>query len=162
MPDFLPPQAPGGQEPAHWVPPPTRAPDSARVVVANRPDAPEAVRAADHGLRNGQAIAGFVLGLVGLGLLIVSVGLSFLVSLPLSVLAIVFGRQGRRRARREGIGGERRARLAVILGVLGCVLCVVAAVAWILVIVLNVDVGTDVGHDTPSQFGMALLTLRVG
>ena len=148
MTDFLPPRAPGGTEPGRWEARPQDG-DRARVVVATKSDAPQVVRAGEHPPRNGQALASVGVGAAGLALLVLSVGISFLVSLPCAIIALVLGRQGRRRAR-EGIGGERAARWGVILGVVGCVLCVLAAIGWILVIVLDLNVGTDFGRGGPS------------
>ena len=149
MTDFLPPRAPGGDEPGRWEARP-QGDVHARVVVATKSDAPQVVRAGEHPPRNGQALASVGVGAAGLTLLVLSVGISFLVSLPCAIIALVLGRQGRRRARGEGIGGDRAARWGVILGIVGCVLCVLAAIGWILVVVLDLNVGTDFGRGGPS------------
>jgi hypothetical protein len=148
MPDpgFLPPRAPGGQEPGQWQSRPKDGEDHARMVVATALTAPELVQAGEHPPRNGQALWSLGVGLAGLGLLVVSVGLSFLVSLPCALIALALGRQGRRRAEVEGIGGWRAARWGVTLGILGIALCVLAAAAWILIVALDLDVGTDFGR----------------
>jgi hypothetical protein len=147
---FLPPRAPGGQEPAQWESrPPEDGEGSARMVVAKAPTAPETVQAGEHPPRNGQAMASIGLGLAGIALLVVSVGLSFLVSLPCVIYALALGRQGRRRAETEGIGGWRAARAGVTLGILGIALCVLAAAAWVLIVALDLDVGTDFGRGGP-------------
>jgi hypothetical protein len=146
---FLPPQAPGGHEagpPPHWESRPKDGQDRARMVVATALTAPELVQAGEHPPRNGQAMASIGLGLAAIALLVVSVGLSFIVSLPCAVYALALGRQGRRRAEVEGIGGWRAARAGVRLGVLGIALCLLAAAAWILIVALDLDVGTDFGR----------------
>jgi hypothetical protein len=81
---------------------------------------------------------------------VVSVGLSFLVSLPCAIISLGLGRQGRRRAIAEGIGGGRAARAGMRLGIIGCVLCVIAAIGWILVVILDLNVGTDFGRPGPT------------
>jgi hypothetical protein len=148
---FLPPRAPGGQggPPPRWEARPAEDDDRARMVVATASRAPQLVRAGEHPPRNAQAIASLGVGLAGLALLVVSVGLSFLVSLPCALIALALGRQARRRADTEGIGGRRTARAGVTVGILGCVLCLLAAVAWVLIVVLDLQVGTDFGRGGP-------------
>jgi hypothetical protein len=146
---FLPPRAPGGQEPGRWEARPAESENKARMVVATASRAPLLVQAGEHPPRNTQAIASVGVGLAGLGLLVVSVGLSFLVSLPCAVIALGLGRQGGRRADAEGIGGRRAARAGVRLGILGCVLCLAAAIAWVLIVALDLEVGTDFGRGGP-------------
>ena len=150
---FLPPRAPDAKED---VPPPrweARAPESdghARVVVAARSGARPVVQA-EHPPRNAQAIASLGISLAGIALLIVSVGISALVSLALEGIGLWLGREGRRRAEREGIGGWRAARTGMLVAIVGCVLCLLAAVAWALIIALDLDVGTDrLGGGEPS------------
>jgi hypothetical protein len=160
MTDFLPPRAPGANEPGRWESRPQEGEDHARVVVATKLDAPQVVQGGDHPPRNGQALASLGVGAAGLALLVVSVGISFLVSLPCAIIALVLGRQGRGRAVREGIGGYRAARWGVVLGVVGCVLCVLAAIGWILVVVLDLNVGTDFGGGAPKELSAITAALR--
>jgi hypothetical protein len=148
--EFLPPRAPEANEPARWEARPAEGDDLARVVVATKPEVAQVIQTGEQPPRNAQALTSLGVGLAGLALLVVSVGLSFLVSLPCAIIALVLGRQGRRRAEAEGIGGWRAARWGVILGILGCVLCVVAAIGWILVVVLDLNVGTDFGRGGPT------------
>jgi hypothetical protein len=105
-------------------------PDGARIVVANTTSAPQVVESAGQPPRNTQAVTGLVLGLAGLGLLVVSAGLSFLVSLPCAAMAWSFGLQGRRRSERDGVAGHRQARIAIGLGMAGVVLCVICGGIW--------------------------------
>jgi hypothetical protein len=153
MSGFLPPQAPDGDDdvpPARWEARPPQGRSGARMVVATSSRAAQLVQAGEHPPRNAHAIASVGIGLAGLALLVVSVGLSFLVSLPCAIIALSLGRQGRRRAVAEGIGGVRAARAGVRLGIVGCVLCVLAAIGWILVVVLDLNVGTDFGRPGPT------------
>ena len=108
------------------------------------------IQAGEHPPRNAHALASLGIGIAGVALLVVSVGLSFLVSLPCAIIALSLGRQGRRRAVAEGIGGFRAARVGIRLGIVGCVLCVLAAIAWVLVVVLDLNVGTDFGRPGPT------------
>jgi hypothetical protein len=133
--EFLPPQAPGGRPPGRWEPPAAPRPDSARIVVANTTSAPQVVESAGQPPRNTQAVTGLVLGLVGIGLLVVSAGLSFLVSLPCAAIAWSYGLQGRRRAERDGVAGYRQAKIAVRLGMGGVVLCVICGAIWAYIVI---------------------------
>jgi hypothetical protein len=120
------------------------------VVVATKSSVQQTVLRGEVPPRNTQALASLGIGLAGLALLVLSVGLSFLVSLPCAIIALMLGRQGRRRHEVEGIGGPRAAHAGTILGIVGIVLCVVAAIGWILVVVLDLNVGTDFGRSDPS------------
>ena len=150
MTDFLPPEAPDSDEPGRWEARPQDGGGQARMVVAAKVGAKPVLQAGEHPPRNAQALWSLGLGIAGITLLVLSVGVSFLVSLPIEVIAIVLGRQGSRRAFAEGIGGSRAARIGVILGVVGIALCVVACIAWILILVLDADFSTDFGRDSPS------------
>jgi hypothetical protein len=153
MTGFEPPRAPDAKDdvqPPRWEARPPEGRSGARMVVATSSNAPQLIQTGEHPPRNAHAIASLGIGLAGLALLVVSVGLSFLVSLPCAIIALSLGRQGRRRAAAEGIGGYRAARIGVRLGIVGCVLCVVAAIAWILVVALDLNVGTDFGRPGPT------------
>jgi hypothetical protein len=133
--EFLPPQAPGGQPPGRWEPPAEPPPAGARIVVANTTSAPQVVEGIGQPPRNTQAVSGLVLGLVGIGLLVVSAGLSFLISLPCAALAWSFGLHGRRRSERDGVAGHRQARIAIGLGIAGVALSVISGGIWAYVVI---------------------------
>jgi hypothetical protein len=146
---FEPPKAPDAAEPARWEAPAGPGRAGPRVVVATTSDAPPVVEAGEHPPRNGHAMAALGIALAGVALLVLSRGVSFAVTLPCEIIAVALGRQGRRRAQREGVGGWRAARWAVIIGIVAIALCIVAAVVWILIWVLGLDVTTDLGGDDP-------------
>jgi hypothetical protein len=168
MTEFLPPRAPDSSEdvpPARWEPRPPEGARHARMVVATSSRVPQVVQSGEHPPRNSHALASLGIGLAGVALLVVSVGISFLVSLPCAIIALSLGRKGRRRAVAEGIGGERAARAGVRLGIAGCVLCVIAAIAWILVVILDLNVGTDFGRQgptAPTELSTVLIVARLG
>ena len=145
---FLPPRAPDANEPGRWEARPPDGDGHARMVVATKPGAAQVVQAREHPPRNTQAIVGLGFGLAGLALLVMSIGFSFLVSLPCEVIAVVLGRQGRRRGIAEGIGGTRAARAAVVVGWIGIALCVLAAIVIIVLVLSDVDI--DPRGDAPS------------
>jgi hypothetical protein len=115
-----PPGAPGQQpppgygQPQPWAPPAQAVPD------------------------NGVAVAGFVLSIVSLGLLVISFGLSTIVSLGLAIGGMLCSRQGKRKVE----AGETPkhggiAQAGFVIGWVGIGLSLLAIVAWILVIVLS-------------------------
>jgi len=150
-PTWLPPRAPGGQEPPRYEPGAARrepSPEPAGDARASRwtppteapePDAPPAF-VAGRGSRDVMATAALSIAVLGLGLLVLSAGLGFVITLPCSGLAWHLGRRARARAdRMEARGGRRQAHVGYILGVVGVVLGLVAAVGWIVAMALGVD-----------------------
>ncbi|MBA2629772.1 MAG: DUF4190 domain-containing protein, partial [Thermoleophilaceae bacterium] len=86
---------------------------------------------------NGSAVAGLVLSLVAGGLLIVSFGLSSLVSVGCAIAGILQSRKGQRKIRAgETAKHEGVAQAGVIIGWISLVLAVLATVAWILIGIL--------------------------
>jgi len=152
MPDFLPPQAPDAQEetpPPRWEARPQDGGDHARMVVAAKPGAAPVLRAGELPPRNGHALWSLGVAVAGLALLILSVGIAGLITLAFAVIAINLGRRGRSRAVAEGIGGHRAARWGVTLGIGLIVLSVLVIIGWVLLLVLDPDITTDFGRDSP-------------
>lgn len=89
---------------------------------------------------NGSAVAALVLGIVSLALLLVSAGLSTIVSLGCAIPAIFLGRKGRRLVD-EGQTRKHRglAQAGFIMGIVGTILSALATVFWVLIIVLSED-----------------------
>ena len=120
---FLPPE-PSGPEPDLGRPgappaPPTPAPappDYAPPAHAQAPP-PQWAPAAPAGADNGPAILGFCLSISSLGLLLISAGLSTLVSVGLAIPGMLQSRKGTRRVR-EGLT-TRNAGLATAGWVIG-------------------------------------------
>jgi hypothetical protein len=127
---FLPPQAPGpepelGQRPQ--APPP--APEATAPVAY----APQAAVEPD----NGPAVTGFVLSLVAGGLLIVSGGISTILSLGLAIAGIVQSNRGKRKVRSgETTRNAGLAQAGFIIGIVSLVLSSLATVAWIFIAIL--------------------------
>jgi hypothetical protein len=143
---WLPPSAPGGREPPRFemqpdddepTPPPQPeprpepAPAQPPIFVAHtRP------RAGSNGL----AVTALILGIVGVGLLLLSAGLGFVIALPCSIAAWICGAQARNRiAATEGQAGHGQAHAAYILGVMGVVLGVIAMIGWLIAIAAGVS-----------------------
>jgi hypothetical protein len=112
---------PGWQPPPAWSPPPgpwTYPPRAAE------PD-------------NGPAIVGFVLSVVGGGLLLFSGGLSSIISVACGVLGIVYSRKGRRRVDQGETPRHRGlAQAGFVTGIVVVVLSVLATAFWLLILIL--------------------------
>lgn len=87
---------------------------------------------------NGPAVAGFVLSVVAAALLLLSAGLSSVVSVVCAGLGIFYSLRGRRRVDRGETPKHRGlAQAGFITGIVTVVLAVLATTAWILVIVFS-------------------------
>jgi hypothetical protein len=147
---WLPPEAPGGQPPPRFdmvVPEerpaavaPTVAPAPAGLTPTGaRPTGPRSAPPAPRLERgapsrtNGLALTAVVLGVLGLGLLALTLGLGFPFSLPLSIAAWMCGAQARNRILLgETSSGRGQATTGYFLGVAGVVIGVAAGVGWII------------------------------
>jgi hypothetical protein len=86
---------------------------------------------------NGQAIAGFVLSLVSLGLLIVSAGLSTIISIGCAIAGIICSRNGKKKVDAGETPKHRGlAQAGFIIGWVGLGLSILATIFWIVVIVI--------------------------
>jgi hypothetical protein len=86
---------------------------------------------------NGQAIAGFVLSIVSLGLLIVSAGLSTIISIGCAIAGIICSRNGKRKVDAGETPKNRGlAQAGFIVGWVGLGLSLLATIFWIVVIVI--------------------------
>ncbi len=89
---------------------------------------------------NGAATTSLVLGIIGIVLVILTLGIGFLFSLPASVAAWVVGARGRKRvATGQTTSGDGIAHAGVVLGIVGVILGVVGAVVWIALIASGLD-----------------------
>jgi hypothetical protein len=122
---WLPPRPPGGP---HEPEPPARATEPAAPVFVR----PDRHAAADE--RNGLAVAALVCAIASLTLLVLSLGLSFALSLPLAGAAWVCAA----RARADVRPAQRRAGLILAMVAVG--LSVLAAVVWIALVAAGVSV----------------------
>jgi hypothetical protein len=86
---------------------------------------------------NGQAIAGFVLSIVSLGLLIVSAGLSTIISIGCAIAGIICSWNGKRKVDAGETPKHRGlAQAGFIIGWVGLGLSILATIFWIVVIVI--------------------------
>jgi uncharacterized membrane protein len=134
---WLPPRAPGGEPPPRFEPAPPEPEPEAEPEPAVRRPPPVQQRSAQS---NGLAVTALVLGIIGLTLLVITLGLAFVFTLPCSIAAWIFSAQARARiAVGETAAGRGQAHAAYILGVLGVVLGVMAMVGWIVAIASGLD-----------------------
>jgi hypothetical protein len=89
---------------------------------------------------NGQAVAGFVFSIVAVGLLVISFGLSTIVSLGCAITGIVLSRNGKRKVDSGQTPKHRGlAQAGFVVGWVGVGLSVLATAGWILVLALNAN-----------------------
>lgn len=140
---WLPPQAPGGRptprfdaEPRpRFAPPEPPRHSGPPTPPAAPPNQPATFVKSKSGPANALAITALVLSISSIALLVLSVGVSFTLSLPLSAGAW-FCAVRAKRALRDGRaqGGEGQAKAALILAIVGVALSVVAMIVWIALI----------------------------
>jgi hypothetical protein len=142
--EWLPPQAPGGRPPPRFEPeaqrfgPPVATPPAPQQpgppqqpAAPQQPTAPPVFVKPQTSPAGGLAIAALILSISSLLFLVLSLGLSFALSLPLSAAAWVCAAKDKaaiRAGRREG-GGH--AQLGLVLAMVGVTLSVAALVIWI-------------------------------
>jgi hypothetical protein len=111
---------------------------------------------------NGQAVVGFVFSLVSLGLLIISAGLSSIVSLGCAVVGIVCSRNGKRKVDAGETPKHRGlAQAGFIIGWVSLVLSILATIGWILFIVLAAAY-EDFDQDDSDSITAAASAVRAG
>jgi hypothetical protein len=131
--------------PAGWAPPSApsgfRAPDAPQQTAAPEPPRPIFAGDRPRGAPNRLAVAALVLGIAGIALLVLSLGLSFIFSIPLSAAAWVCAHQARTRLRlgRE-VSGAGQVKAGLILGIGGTVLGIAAMIVWIVLIAQGLSI----------------------
>jgi heme/copper-type cytochrome/quinol oxidase subunit 2 len=128
--EWLPPRAPGADEPPPGPPPELpQQPPPGYWQPQQGPAAPQPA--------NNDAVAGFTCAIVGISLLFFSGGLSTVVSLILGIVAIPYSRRGKRNVE-EGRTPKHKslASAGFVIGIVTIVLSVLATIAWILVLTL--------------------------
>jgi hypothetical protein len=103
---------------------------------------------------NGQAVAGFVFSLVAVGLLVVSFGLSTIISLGCAITGVVCSRNGKRKvAAGETPKHRGLAQAGFIIGWVAVGLSILATAGWILALALGAideNTGSDPQGFQPS------------
>ena len=108
---------------------------------------------------NGSAVAGFVLSLVAAGLLLISVGLSSIVSIVCAALGIFYSRRGKQRVDRgETPKHGGLAQAGFVTGIVTLVLALLATVFWVVFIVL-LATNDEFRRDFEGDFEAAALAI---
>ena len=112
---------------------------------------------------NGPAVAGFVFSLVSLGLLIISGGISSIVSIACAIVGIVYSRKGKKKVDAGETPKSRGlAQAGFIIGWVGLVLSVLATIGWALLLAFAIaDDDFDWGTE-PDTVRVTAAALRVG
>ena len=131
---FLPPQ-PAGPEPelgARPAPPPPPPQQPAPAYGWQQPPQPQP--------DNGPAVAGFVLSIVSVSLLVLSAGLSSLISLGCAIFGLVYSRKGKRKVESgETTKNAGLAQAGFIVGIVSVCLSALATAFWVAVVVAAVN-----------------------
>ncbi len=146
---FLPPEAAGREpdlaEPAGGFAPPSAAtPPRPQPAPGWQPAQRQGWVPTPAGPDNGAAVLGFSLALSSVGLLIVSAGLSSVVSLALGIVGMLQGSKGKRLVR-DGHTQKNKdlAQAGFVIGIVATVLAALATLFWIgIAIAVAVDEGT--------------------
>ena len=108
---------------------------------------------------NGPAVAGFVLSLVSVGLLVISAGLSTIVSLGCAIAGIVYSRNGKKKVD-AGESPKHRglAQAGFIIGWVSLGLSILATIAWALVLAFAIaDESNNLDPEGTSSAVMRLI-----
>jgi hypothetical protein len=109
---------------------------------------------------NGPAVTGFVFSVVGLSLLVLSFGLSTIVSLGCGITGVLCSRAGKQKVDRGETPKHRGlARAGVIIGWVGIGLSILATIGWVLLIALG---GIDEGSGGSPGEVRSAVALMVG
>ena len=130
--EWLPPKAPGGEEPLPGPPPELpqqQQPPPGYWQPQQAPQPPQPP--------NNDAVAGFTCAIIGVALLFFTGGLSTIVSLILGIVAIPYSRRGKQNVE-EGRTPKHMglASAGFVIGIVTVVLSAIATVAWILILTL--------------------------
>jgi hypothetical protein len=89
---------------------------------------------------NGPAVAGFVFSLVSGGLLVISGGLSSIISIACAIVGIVYSRNGKRKvAAGETPKHRGLAQAGFIIGWVSLGLATLATIFWIIVLIVAIN-----------------------
>ena len=124
-----PPNLPGG-----WLPPQPPGAPPEQPPQQQQPQPPVFVKPQGQTGTNGLAIAALVSAISSLGLLVLSLGLSFFFSLPLGIAGWVCAA----RASRDVQPGQRK--VGLVLSIAAVALSVIAAIVWVVLIAAGFSV----------------------
>jgi hypothetical protein len=174
--DYLPPE-PGGPEPDLGAKPPPPPPQPQQPPPPQQPQQPQQYPPQQYAQYqqpqpqwgyppqprvpdNGVAVTGFVLSMVAAGLLLISAGLSSLVSIVCAGLGIYYSQKGKQRvARGETPKHAGLAQAGFISGIITLVLSLLATAFWVVMIVL-IATDEEFRRDFENDFESSTLILQ--
>jgi hypothetical protein len=110
---------------------------------------------------NGPAVTGFVFSVVGLSLLVLSFGLSSIVSLGCAITGVLCSRSGTRKVERGETPKHRGlARAGMIIGWVGIGLSILATIGWVILLVVGIDADNGGGNPGEVRSAVALMVGR--
>jgi hypothetical protein len=110
---------------------------------------------------NGPAVTGFVFSVVGLSLLVLSFGLSTIVSLGCGITGVLCSRTGTRKVDRGETPKHRGlARAGMIIGWVGIGLSILATIGWVILLVVGIDANNPGGSPGEVRAAAALMVGR--
>ena len=140
--EWLPPKAPGGDEPLP-APPPEHPQQQHQPPPGYWQPQQPAQSPQPQPPSNNDAVAGFTCGIIGASLLFFTGGLSTIVSLILGIVAIPYSRKGRRNVEQGRTPKHKSlAKAGFVIGIITVVLSVLATIVWI-VLFTTVDIDWD-------------------
>jgi hypothetical protein len=129
---FLPPQPPGPEPELGSRPAPAPPAQPAPAYGWQQPAQPQP--------DNGPAVAGFVLSIVSVGLLVLSAGLSSLISLACAIVGTFYSRKGKRKVESgETTKNAGLAQAGFIVGIVSICLSALATAIWLAVLIAAVS-----------------------
>lgn len=138
---FLPPEPPGPEPELGGKPPPPPPPAYAQQPPGYQQPPPQAWSYPQQRVPdNNKAVAGFILALVGGGLLFVSAGLSSILSVGLSVAGMILGRQGVKKVDAGETPKHRSLGQAGFwIGLASVILSAIATAIWVAVLIAELS-----------------------
>jgi len=101
-----------------------------------------------------------VLGVCSLAFLLISAGLSTIISLICAVLAIIFGRRGKRNVESGRTRKHRGlAQAGYITGIVGTALSIMATAFWVILFIVADDFEADFNQEFQRGFDQSSLAL---
>ena len=112
---------------------------------------------------NNQAVAGFILSLVGGGLLLISAGLTTILSVGLSIAGMVLGRKGVRRVDAGETPKNRSlGQAAFWIGLVSLIFSVIATAIWVVILIAAIaddDFQRDLEREFDESESLSVLAL---
>jgi magnesium-transporting ATPase (P-type) len=112
---------------------------------------------------NGPAVAGFVFSLVSGSLLIISGGISTIISIACAIVGIIYSRKGKKKVDAGETPKQRgMAQAGFIIGLVSLFLSILATIAWALVLAFAIADDDFNWDNDPNTVTVTAAALRAG